>query len=234
MIKKLIKRTLLVGAALAVAAILCAIVCIYLAFQQPDFYAELRTSEPAPTQNEDVEQRVANLEEWARKSLSLQRAKKRGENNKAAQEYDPQTDTFSLRLSQSELNAELNSKSDGDVREPRIRLMENQIQVGAEIAANEKQVVFSVDLQPTVTPNSTLELDIQGARIGKLPLPLNWLLSFVGDKKLSNKVRLGMSGERPVFAVDLFKDERRSARVKSIKTSPGEITIEFLAPQLKK
>lgn len=235
MFRKLVKRLFLLGLGLFGLGLVVVLVSAYLVHQEPSFYAELSGLTEVPeTHEEDFKRRVVDFEKWATRSISMQRARQQGSTDPAVRDYNPSSDTYVWRLSETELNAELNSKAAGDVRDPRVRLLENRMQVGVEVSTGESGFVLSVELAPEVTADGMLHLEIQSGRLGKLPLPLGWMLGFVpkGKRLSSGEARLDLNGPKPVFIVDLFKGQPRSTKVKSINCASGELLVEFQAPQL--
>jgi hypothetical protein len=124
----------------------------------------------------------------------------------------------------------------GDFRSPRIRLLDDRIHAGAEISIGDTTVVFSAVLEPTMTAEGQLRLDLQKAYVGKLPFPLRTLLDWIAPHvKLSGSdMRLDLTGPTPQLTVNISGDAPRSPIVKSVTYTEGKITVEFQAPNLNK
>ena len=68
-------------------------------------------------------------------------------------------------ITEAELNGLLNSSSPqmGDVRNPRVEILDEHLRVGTEIQVGNSSLIFSADLKPVITPEGTLQMEIMNA-----------------------------------------------------------------------
>lgn len=236
MLRKFIKRTFQIGAAVFGVAIVTLLVAAYLATSEPSFYSTLDgQTRASAADTAQAEQLMSQLEQWSQKSRNLQRKHQRlaARGAKPEQIYDPKTDTHELRLSEQQLNQQLASRGSGSMSAPRIRVLDDRMLIGAQFDAG-RPLVFSIEVQPTVS-NGSLQLDIQSSRLGKLPFPLRtvlgWLAQFPDFK--SDEFKLDLSGPTPVFLVDITPRGSKYPKIRSVRCIDGELAIEFNAPILK-
>ncbi|MAT72743.1 MAG: hypothetical protein CMJ58_24960 [Planctomycetaceae bacterium] len=225
MIRKFFTRLLLFSIAITGCLVLAAVVAAYLATQQPEFYTELRAQEFTLPQQKAAEASLRLQEQevrrWSAKAAALQDA--------------PDSDTMSVTITQSQLNAQLaavKGNSRGDWQNPRIHIAQDSIEFGVEIVTPKVTCVLSAQLKPTVTPQRRLQLDLVAMRVGRLPLPIKTVLGWLPrDARLAEgDVELDLSGSSPRFLVKLADNDPKSPRVQSVTCAQGELTIEFLRP----
>ncbi len=237
MLRKLIIRTFLVCAALVGVCILGVTIAGFLAFQQPAFYAELLEQDGADAAiTADIEEKARDFEEWAMKSVALSNSRAHVESGGPT---NPQNDitgseTYLFDVSESQLNALFTSDRfrAGDLRNPRVQILDQQLRLGAQIHLGDSTLVFSADLKPKITPKGALQLEIMNSHLGSLPFPLHTLLSAVSQhgKLPDSKFQLDLSGATPVLTLNISKRGPNSPSVKSVQCSDGNLAIEFQAP----
>ena len=233
MIRKLARRAVKVGAVVFAIGVTTLVVMACLAVSEPRFYSELsESSGSTATDSAWAEKEMADFERWIHKSRAIQRSQARqaARGEMVPQPYDPGTDAYEIRFTEEQLNQQLASRRHGSMNEPRIRLLDDRMLIGAEFDLK-RRLVFSVEVCPTVTADGRLQLDIQSSRLGRLPFPLRtvlgWLTRFPDFR--SGELQLDLTGPTPVFVVDLSRGPKYPA-IRSVRCTEGELAIEFKAP----
>jgi uncharacterized protein YpmS len=250
MIRKLILRLFLFCVALMGLAVLSIVVAGLLALRQPPFYAALRAQQfsdsdrlAAETFFEHAE---SSLKQWERRSIALQRRESSAKSTIAiamldpsSKTYHPQQDTHSITISEKHINAQLasvGSMSSRQFQHPRIQMKQDRISLACELVTSKITCILSADLQPALTSDQNLRVDLVSVQIGQLPLPLKTIVSWLpqDDIKLGNDLTLDLTDPTPHFVLDIADHHSQTPSIKSIACSEGEITIEFSAPILKR
>jgi hypothetical protein len=231
MIRNIIIRTFLAGAALVGLAVVAVAVAGYMALQQPEFYSELRKQAEAPkTAEEELKQIALDFKRWNETSAALQRAESSNST------YDPLADIHSVSVTETQMNAVLASQrfGAGDVQHPRVKLLNDNIRIAAEYCVDTTTFVVSVALKPAVMSGEKLHLDIMSAHLGNLPIPLKTLTSWVPkDADLSSgQIQFDLTGSTPRLIVEIAGRNRKSPTVRSLQCAEGALTIDFQAIKL--
>ena len=89
-----------------------------------------------------------------------------------------------FRIEQDELNALLSSKefSAGDLKSTRVQILSDRIRLGAEVqVSDETSIPFVVDLRISSPLNHQVKLEVVGGQVGRVPVPLPWLMKQLPD-----------------------------------------------------
>jgi hypothetical protein len=151
-----------------------------------------------------------------------------------------------FRATEQQLNALLASQQRGlgdGLQNARVRLGDDVIELGAELGValgggaktSSRSFVLSVVLQPTLTADGTLRLDIQSARAGRLPIPLRTILRWLPRPVVltAQDATLDLNPQSPHLAVKLPRSGPDSPAIKSIRCAAGEIVVELAPPVLE-
>lgn len=233
MIRKIIVRTFFVGAVLTCLVVVSGLTAGYLAFQQPGFYANLRSQDVSAESEDQLKQQAADFETWIQNSLTSQHAQSISDVD--AQAYDPATDTYTVQVSERQLNGLLVSRRSGagDMQHPRVRVEQDSVRLGAEFVIDGTKLVVSAAVKPTVGADGRLQFEIQSGHVGRLRLPLNTLLSLMDSnvKQLSNGLELQANGSTPTLILNQTT-RPKAPKVQAIDCKNGLIAVTFQAPVL--
>jgi len=234
MIRKLIFRTFLAGAALIGICLLTVAIAAFLAFRKPAFYADLLDQSDAdPAITATMEQKTRDFEEWA--MMSATHAKRDASSSLPIPTAVAVSETHLIEVTESQLNALLTSHrlGAGDLRNPRVQVLDDQLQIGAEISVGDSRLIFSAGLKPLITPDGALQLEIISSHVGSLPFPLHTLLNVIAEHgELSDsKCELDLSGNTPVLTLNISNRGPRSPFVTAVHCTNGNMAIEFHAPE---
>ena len=210
--------------------------------QEPVFYANLRKQQFTEAEQNAVNRRLKSLaesmEKWA--MSSLQRQQRAVEIHDAAQELgkkqiDPAAETKDFVISQYDLNATLasNKYSSGDFRNLRAQILDDRIRLAGELYLSEETpVVLSADFRLNVTSDNQLKLEIIGGSLGRVHLPIQWLLRCLPEDVFRSQSDLEVHFSDPVphVLLDIAKSGRSRPALKQIRTVAGQITLELSAP----
>jgi hypothetical protein len=260
MLKRIVVRVIRVGLTLFGLLVAATLLAGYLAMSGPAFYVERTTAaatraEQAAAQ-EQFEQSQAAIAAWLAASASRQQAQLAGSSPPVGiagevrvaawqEPYDPTRDVYVFRATEQQLNSLLAGQehSAGDsLQNVRVRLSEGGAELGAEIRADlggakssSRTLVLSMVLQPTLTADGTLRLDIQSARVGRLPIPLRTILRCMPRPIVysAHDADLDLNPESPHLALKLPRSDSATPTIKSIHCLRGEIVVELLPPVLK-
>lgn len=245
MLRKLIVRFLLgcvvfVGLLLASAA-----VASYLALQQPTFYAALQSQTLSPAKRDALTKQFQLSQiaynQWLDHSIARQQAaaakSQPATPSTSTDPYDPKTDTYTVRLTEQQLNGQLVSHRPGSratLQNPLIHIGDRCLELGFEVKNAKLAAVLSLILEPTVTGDGNVRLDIRAARLGKLRLPLNTILRCIPRDLVysSHDFDVDLTLPSPHLTLKPPKNGRRTATVKSIRCADGELVVELLPPIL--
>lgn len=227
MIRKTVLR--LVRLAAALAGVLVASFCLagYLALSEPSFYTALRTHQPAPDEvaaaTAQIEQERTAYVHWRSRVLADRRAGLEGE---AVAPHE-------VRFGSAQLNALIASEAQslaGGLEDPRVRVTPGRVDIACGVQTPVACCVVSACYKPTLTAEGVLELEVESASLGRLPIPLQTLLGFLPQKKerLSGSLYLDLTGAEPRFTLDL-SDKANSLMAESIECGAGEMIVRFVA-----
>jgi uncharacterized protein YpmS len=259
MFKRIVIRVVRVGLTLVGLIVTATLVAGYLALSAPAFYVERRTAADSPAElaaaKAEFEQSRAAAVAWLAASASRQQAQRAAAPAPAALPgadpgafdgaYDPTRDVHTFRATEQQLNALLASQQRGrgeGLHNARVRLGDDAIELGAELGValggraknSSRSLVLSVVLQPTLTADGTLRLDIKSARAGRLPIPLRTILRWLPRPVVlpARDATLDLNPQSPHLAVKLPHSGPKSPTIKSIRCTTGEIIVELVPPVL--
>lgn len=243
MFKKTVLRLLRMSG--IVASLLVTTLCVagYLAFQEPDYYTQLRTEQPSAA---DVAMATGHLEHeraaylrWRRRLVDNQREQPNQELPSArdgVHREDPAGGTHELRYSSADLNALLASETrrvgGGEVEDPRVRITSGRLDFACGLQTKAACFVLSVELTPSLRPDGVLALDLESARVGHLPIPAETIAGFLPRKTscLSGNLYLDLTATKPRLTLDL-SDRANNLLADSLECGDGEVTVRFVAQQ---
>lgn len=232
MLRKVIIRSLTVGAAVLGLAMVALFVAGLMAVQVPDFYSQVKAQDLTGHAEEWVDEQGDEFRQWVQSSIKTQRRSAESTND-TVDDYDPSLDTHSISVSELQLNGMLASglTRTSDVKDPRVKLSEGYMQLGLQVVVNESPVVVSTSLKPFVGDDGGIHFEIQSGHVGNLRIPLQTLLSMLQDKitPLSSDLQLDLSGAVPVLIWKQKRDEK-SPTIQSVVCSEGQLEITFQAP----
>ena len=234
-LRKLIVRTLIVGALFFALVLICLCVAGYMAFQQPEFYSQISAGDAVDFEKWMLQQQ-ADLKQWTETSVKNQR--RIAELGDASDDqYDPRLDTHSISVSELQLNEILRSrlKKVGSVQDPRVKLSADQMQLGVQVAMDESLLVLSVSLKPSVSTEGRIHFEIQSGHIGNLRVPLHTILKMLQAEMTthSSTLKLDSSGPNPVFVWN-HQQRKEVPAVQAVHCSDGALEITFQAPVVDK
>ncbi len=215
MLRKLVVRSLKIAGVLCGLSLAVVVTSVWLAFQPPTFYSELRDQgELTGTEEDQLVRKQRELDRW----VSVAR-------RPGATPGPP--DTYTLRLTEKEVNSILASDRGKRVGGLRIRILSDRIRFGAELQVGNSVLVPSAELTPSVTTSGALQFGVVGSQLGKLPLPTQALLKLVAQHAdlSGTKARLEFGGDTPLITLSPFG--KRSLTVKSVRCEDGVLTTVF-------
>lgn len=242
MLRKLIKRVVVITISINSVAVLALAVMGYLATLEPSYYVALRNQEFSQTDHMALEANFKLLERelshWTHSSIERQRSQVgdlSGEAPQGGRDYDPANDVKSVEVTQDQLNTVFSlstSTQKGDWRNPRIRLGEDRLDFAFELAAEEFYLVLSAELQPSLMPDGRVRLDLISARIGKLRLPVQTVLSWLPlePSYREDNLEFRLTEATPHVLVTPPDVGENSPSVKSLKCVDGKLLVELLPP----
>ncbi|TWT85214.1 hypothetical protein Pla123a_00200 [Posidoniimonas polymericola] len=254
--KRLVLRLLLAGFVCFGLVLFCIGTAVTLALWSPSFYSERASLSADPAAVQAAEQHFEQLRDdylrWRAASLQPAREKPAKANNDviaalfAAQPAQPNhSPTHTIRVTEDEINTLLVSDGPhaGQVSAPRIRLVDGRVLVGVALATPFGELVVSAGFAPqpiangaaagNPAPNNELRLQIDNARIGRLPLPLSALTSLLPKEKsrLQGNLFLDTTGELPELALRMDKPGQPTPLPHSLEIADGELIVKLTAPQ---
>jgi hypothetical protein len=251
MFKRIVVRVVRLGLLIVGVTLTGTLFAGYLALSEPTFYVERLAMAATPAEQAaakaQFERAQAAAVEWLAASTSRQQAAlangaaPAGGPGAIAGSYDPTCDVHVFRATERQLNALLAAQERGagdGLRNLRVRLGDNGVELGAELCLDAKpssrSIVVSVLLQPTLRDDGTLRLDIQSARAGRLPIPLRMILRCLPRPIVyaANDGELDLNPEAPHLAIKLPRSDAAAPTIKSIRCAAGEIVVELLPPVL--
>lgn len=250
MLRKLIVRLFLGCVAFMGLLMTTAAVASYLAFQQPAFYTHVRAQSLSPTER-DVMTKQFQLSQiaynaWLDSSLARQQAQQAAAAKlqpavltTSTDPYDPKTDTFTVRLTEQQLNGQLATSRPGSratLQNPLIHIGDDCLELGFEVKQKNIAAVFSVLLEPSTTENGNIRLDIRAAHIGQLRIPLKTILRCLPRDivQSAGDLDIDLTLPAPHLTLKLPKNGKRTATIKSIHCQAGELVVELLPPILER
>ncbi|MEQ8848383.1 hypothetical protein [Botrimarina sp.] len=247
MIRRFVRRVVIAGFCLSFLLAGSVGVACLLAVSAPSYYAKLVATHPSGGKSEAVEQRFeeiqADFRQWQTRSLRLQHANaNRGERTvgfrlEADPDYDPSTDLYTVRVGQDELNALLASDdfriSGGQLTDLRVELRDGRFTVACSLATPAGPVVLSAGFAARDLEDDTLRLRLESVRVGRLPLPVELLDSWLPKQRsrLSGDLYLDTTGDAPELSLRLPEARGASPRTKSVACVDGAVVVQ-LTPAL--
>lgn len=113
---------------------------------------------------------------------------------------------------------------------PRVILKEGEIVLAARSVLSRIHGVVTLRLRPMVTDTDELALEIESARLGNFPLPLNALMAQLKETPLVEvgPIRFAQVGETAAIVVDIERIEtkrNRSLRLTGVDVRPGQLLL---------
>lgn len=247
MIRKLILRCLLLGFVFLVVVVTAACFTGYYAIQQPEFYTTLRDEKPSEYEQKMTtlyfKQTVHELEQWTARSIARQQGQPTASvasplaylTSAFQGEYNPREDVRAITITEKQINTLIASQkatSQGDWRNPRLRFQQDHVDFAFEIVTQEISCVMSASLKPTLTDDGRLRFDLLGARVGKVPLPLGLMLSYLPDEvNVANEdMELHLTASTPHVYFNLPVTSAEVPSVAALECTDGAISLELLPP----
>ena len=239
MILKFIFRFFIACFALLLFTIVAVACCFWLVNQEPAFYADLRNQQFTEAEQNAVKDRLRLLAEsmgqWAMSSVQRQKLPlefQHAEQEHGKKPFDPAANTKDFIISQYDLNATLasNKYSSGDFRNLRAQILDDRIRFAGELYVTaETPIVLSVDFRLSRILNNQLKLEIIGGSLGRLPLPLQWLLRCLPADvfRSQRELEVRFSDTVPHVLMDITDSSRSRPVLKQIRTIAGKITLEL-------
>lgn len=225
MIRKFLIRTVLIGGVFTVLVAIGLTVAGLLACRTPDFYAEVQhVAKLDQTSQAEIEKIATDFRAW---SVQVVSSKSSAGSTAAA--------THTVTLNEQQINTLLaEGAGAGDVRNVRVKLTEDGIQLGAEVGSGGSggsRWILSAELKPSVSTNGTLQFEIYRPRLGCLRIPLQTVLSLLPDRKnvSSRSFRIDASGSQTRLLVNLSRTRTKGVVVNSVQCSEGRLLIGFEA-----
>lgn len=231
MFKRTVLRLLRVAAALVGLLVTSLGVAGYLALSEPSFYASLRGHQTTPAEADaaaaQMEQQRAAYVRWRSRLALDQQAGQEGERPPAPEAHE-------VRFSSGQLNAliasETKSLAGGAIEDPRVRVTTDRIDIACGVQTPAARFVVSAGFKPTLTPDGALELVLESASLGRLPIPCQTLCGFFSPKRerLSGNLYLELTGSKPRLTLDLT-DKAETLMAETVECAAGEVTVRFVA-----
>lgn len=184
--------------------------------QVPEFYAEILEDAPPP------EVRKAEAKAFVERAEQL---------NKAIEEDD----AWSAEFTQSEVNGWLAEEAadeagetyPSEVRDVRVHFTQSRLLVGCRVEQPQWNGVISLALKPSVPAPNRLEIEIESARAGLLPVPLDSVLERVVAALGQNGWQATRRREqgRDFVNVNLERGDTEQPVLESIEIRPGVVRL---------
>ncbi len=238
MVRRLVVRLVLCCVAIVGLLVAAGSFAGYLALRQPAFYADSLAVSYSPADQSAATQYLerchGDVKRWIALSIAKQRVLQSGNGTAGAAaagpvggQYDPLSDSHHFRVTEQQINALLAAKKSGldpSVRNPRICIGQDCIELGFGVQTSKAEGVLSAVLEPTVTDAGDLRLDIQRARIGMLPLPLQTILQWLPHEVAYSgpDLDLNLTPSDPHLVVKLPKRARHRPKSSRSAARPGK------------
>ncbi|MFV0444375.1 MAG: DUF2140 family protein [Planctomycetaceae bacterium] len=174
--------------------------------REPEFYRESRAALA------DVAVREAAVEEFTQRTEELSVVVQRPQEWRI-EFTEQQINAWLLQ----ELPKHMSAKDRKTLQEPLVDLQPGLVQIGAKVALPQYTGVLSLDIQPTILEDESLQLTVKAIRAGDLPIPASRLLTeamqYVDQSKLPVEIET-----EPEFqiTIPLQKVIRQSSQLKLI------------------
>ena len=200
-------------------------ICAWLILQTPTGYAELRDKTYSDADRAAIEQRL----EGVVADIELEFRKQMRNGDASAENLDS-----SFVLSQDDLNALLSGDkySNRDFNNVRTMIFDDFIRFATEVnLSDEKSIVVSVDFRLQKTADEHLKLEILGGSIGRLPMPIVWILSRLPENSFprDDKIEFNFADAKPHVLVSLDQSSS-DPNLKSIQFSNQQVKLRFGLP----
>lgn len=240
-LRKLI-RICLACATVVVAAIG---VAVWLAFQQPAFYADLIGSVHTPQEQSqaeaDLKQTLFFLEVWIAKGAQQDDGKALlvqafvGPQVAAMKKQGTIDAAGNIAFSQNRINALLasNDSARRGLRMCRILLEDDQFRIAGTVDIPDVgSFLLSSTLRPSLNNTGEFKIDILDVCIGRLPVPIGLLLDWLPEEvtELSSELRLDKSGELPCLLINLDGADEGLRAIRNIRSRRGYAELELVDP----
>ena len=247
MIRKILVRLFLGGCVLFVIFVSTVAACIWLAWQEPSFYSVLRQQQFSENERDRAEQQLkAELESIERLTITSQQMKLSADSNGSFREatksaFDLKTLNTEpqqlFHVQQDDLNAILSSRkySGKDIKDLRAEISPDRIRLVGEVSVSDSSaMVLSIDFRINIVQGNRLKLEITGGQVGRLPIPLRWLLQNLPADVLpsARDVDFRFSDPKPHLLINTVKNSKTTPVLSAIQTSEGKITLCFRSPKL--
>ena len=249
MFRKLVFRLFAGCFTLFLIVVLAVGFCLWLLFAQPPAYAQLReqtfTQQHRDAVNQKLEDKTNSIEDWVRQKVqfeALKRASGADRDGSEPQEEPgqlepsdlPADSLTSLVLSQDDLNAILSAPryQSRDLRNVRVQILQDRVRLAAEIALSDSSsIVTSADFRLTKMPDRELKLELLGGSLGRLPIPVVWLLHQIPDTALPHDEKIEFHLSDPVPHL-LLKVAGSSSDpdLKQIRIHQQSVVLDFDIP----
>lgn len=221
MVLRVVRRVFRAVAGLAVVSVASLAIASGLAVWPPGFYADWRSRTPSPEQVEAAATRVKS----EREAYVRWRA-----HAEAAGAEQLEALPHEVSFTDADLNTLLVAEASDSLKAPCFRVSEGRVAVAAALPPDLGSLVLSCELAPRLTPEGVAVLDIRSASVGRLPVPIGIVASFLprGRHRVSGNLHLDLAEARPRLALDLG-DAARSLRADSLRCLDGRVVVRFAA-----
>ncbi|TWT32281.1 hypothetical protein KOR34_40430 [Posidoniimonas corsicana] len=236
MVKRLLLKLFLVGAVCAVLLVVGLGTAGFLALRPPGFYSDLAANPPAAADAQAAEERIEQMREdfvyW--RAQALQRQHPSG----AEPGYQLENDLHTVRVSDAELNALLVAESSrldaGELSDPRVRFEDDRASLAVTLATPAGDLVLSAAFAPAQPVGGDLRMRLVDARLGRLPLPVNTLSSWLPkqENRLSGALYLDTTGSAAELILRMDDRTKQAATPRSVRFTNGEAVVTLRAPRL--
>lgn len=202
---------------------------VAMALMRPSDYAticehDFSAAEQAEA-NEWFEDSVASTEQWLRESIG----------NQQLQNAAAPAEQRVIRVTQDRMNAWL-SLSDGknnDFERVRVRMLEDRIRVAGEVPGFGG--VLSGDFRLAGNQDQ-LRLELLGAKVGRLPIPIASLLKMLPDDAVPSdeKMRVSLDSNPPHVLWKITDAPDLRPIIQSIHLGDEAIEISIQAPEVSR
>lgn len=245
--KRLVLRLLLAGVACFALFVLCVGTAVTLALWSPSFYSDLAAHQVDPAAAQAAEQRFNQLRDdylrWRAASLRPPRDQPTPPNNDviAALLAAPPVDqrpspTHTIRVSEADINVLLAADPPraGQASAPLIRLVGGRVLVGFALDTPAGDLVLSAGFapQPVGANDNEVRMQIDSARLGRLPLPLTALVGLLPKEisRLQGNLYLDTTGSLPELALRMDQATQPTPLPQSLEIADGELIVKLSAP----
>lgn len=223
------------GAALFVACVVGAVCC---ALQSPSFYADLVAreieSDAAEAARQRLEQARGEFLAWHAQTKATRHAQLPGSEMPGRADAH-ESNVHTIQINEADLNALFaaeESRFGGDeLSAPRIAFDERRVRLACALATPAGRVVLSAAFVPQPPTDDQVRMEIVGASVGRLPLPLaalsRWLPKQVD--RLSGDLYLDTNGRLPQLVLLMNETSGPDIAPTAIECAHGVLSVEWTA-----